>query len=358
MTMSGRRALVWVALALGFSRAAAIPVGENWVLEPSLKIYGGAVTATYWGWSAIEGLPTGLHVSAGGAYGAAAYFREPDGSHYVPPSDPLDPYGDASFDRWYVEWGAGLRQGLPVDHLHALFLLRGVRLAYLEDDSLVFLSDLPDRTGITQNSLVAGLLYDRSTEERGYMTRDGARAEVSFEWAPAAMSRAEFGDTDFMRVNAELQVFRTLLDLAPGSRRNRLSLVLSDRLLGDVVWGGQIPLNARQSVGGTRWQAAFGGVMRGMGSRRYDAGLKVVNNLDLRLNLPSASAAVPGVRLFLDAGLQDDLSYRISFADEGFLLSTGISLLLNVGGIDTWVSAEYLLTRGEPMITFDFGRFY
>jgi hypothetical protein len=332
-------------------------------ISPAVTFYGGSVQVTYWGVPLIEGLDTGIVAAVGAAYEQGVYARNPDGTQYDPPIDWLDLYGDADFNRWRGDWSLGIRQGIAYDAargrnlLEAFALIRGLYLDHVADESLIFRSDLRDREGILQHSLIVGLAWDDLVEVRK-LARNGYRIEASFELAPPALAHTEYGHTDYRRLNAATKGFLTLLDVPAGDHRNRVSLVASAPQVLDFLWGDHVPLNARHSIGGTSLEPAVGGAFRGVGTERFDAYFKAINNLDLRLNLPSVLGAVPGIGIYLDGAFQDDLTRTIGDGSDPFLLSTGLQMVVNFAGVEAGVGLNYFVNELAPSLTLFFGRLY
>lgn len=90
------------------------------------------------------------------------------------------------------------------------------------------------------------------------------------------------------------------------------------------------------TFGGTSIREGLGYYVRGFEKWTYDTQLKIVNNIDLRANLPAIyfKNLVPGIVAYFDAGF-----YRGYFADpgilkQGFLCSTGVGIYLDFFGVE------------------------
>jgi hypothetical protein len=164
-------------------------------------------------------------------------------------------------------------------------------------------------------------------------TKNGIYLETSAEWGPRFLGNGFFGEADFIRFNVTGEYYLPILDAAPQSRRNIFSLYLADFFAADFVTGSSIPINVRKSFGGLSRRAGLGGAVRGFGPGRFDAKLKLVNNLELRANLPAIIIRdiVPGILLYFDSGYYGIIEgAAASPVNNGLLLSTGAGIYLNV----------------------------
>jgi hypothetical protein len=360
------------------ARSFSLPVGD-WDVHPGLRLWGADVRAAYGGVSLIEGLDTFLWLGAGGAFETTAYYRLPDGSDSQPMASLFLGSEVAAFKRINVLWSLGLQQGVAYrprarKNLVELFLYyRGRYDTHLDNGSLIFQSALADRLGLLQHSLVLGAGYDGVTElidaasigiiggadgptafVPSQSIRRGFSAEGSVEWAPPSFVVAPAGDLAFTRLNLNLQGFIPLF--AGGGAEHLFSVVLSSRFLADYLFGEAIPLNARQSVGGVSPQAAMGGVMRGIESRRFDSYIKAVANWDLRLNFPPLWIAVPGLMVYFDLGLHDDLQRYLAITS--LLATAGGGVVLNAFGLDLGLFGSYFFNESRFSLSYQLGRHY
>ena len=337
----------------------AIEVG-NWDLIPYPQFWGAGLSAIYNGWSLVEDQRTQILLGLSGAYESEAYYRKPSGEPYTPPDPaPFLASGDAGYKKVGVTVTSGIRQGIAVDHRLSVFMLYR---SYLDinspDNALIFSSRLPDRDGIWQNSITSGVIYDNVESDPAHGSRQGISVEFSVESAPEFLGNNVFGKADYGRVTAKLISHGTLFDLDPESPRNLLNLVLSTRTVFDLLWGSYIPVNALQSVGGYYNSSGLGGTVRALQGGRHDGPLKITQNIDLRVNLPSIWLIVPALVIYGDVGISDDS--RIGRIDEAahFHSSTGAGLLLNFSGFDMGVFGDFSFAERTVSMSVAFGSAY
>jgi hypothetical protein len=336
----GRGLAPALALALLGSFAAGAEERSPYVLNAVLTDWGADVGVGYRGTPLFAGVDTILWVWGGGSMESMAYFRTPDGSLITGAA----PAGvDASRDPYYWRasgrWQLGLAQGLAADPrasedlLEAFLYYRGRLDANLRDAAvpgqLVFLSSLPDRHGLLQSALLAGIRYNDVLADRVHKTRSGISAELSVEWGPPLPINLVIGSSDYLRVNATARGFLPLLALEPG--RNLVSLYLCDFLSLDWAFGRSVPLIIRQTFGGLDPRTGLGGALRGVDSGAFDTPLKAVNNLELRATFPALGLPdlVPGLLLFWDAGAYGQAGEPVPDPLAGVLTSVGAGVFLD-----------------------------
>lgn len=326
-----------------FLVAPAQAAGGDWTRRMELRIWGFDLAYSRTGTPLLNGVDTHYFFSAGGGYQKFGFYRKVDHTAYTPPEEGnnLALYRNAN-----LTWSAGLRQGLIYDlarrrNLVDLVLIYNGRYDHHFKDknpeALLFASNLPDRDGGVQNSLLAGLVYDGVDVNREQWLKHGLYAEASVETAPPFLFNDSSG-ADYTRFNGTVIGFLTLLE------GRDLSIYLADRVMYDWLTGDYIPVRARTTFGGySKYPGAtrgLGGGFRGVENDRFDGYVKALNNLELRINFPrwSEYEVVPEVIIYFDAGLHDDLTHRL----DGDRLMTSVGV--GVGVSDLIVYGNYFLT--------------
>jgi hypothetical protein len=320
----------FLILLIGLLLTCASASGQEFSIEPFPRIWGAGVDLLYGDLSSATDTFTGLRTVLGAAYQTKGYYRQPDDSLYDEDSPGAPRYNNVNFI-----WSVGIEQGLlqgpgrGSDLLTSFGYVRGRLDSHLPDDreeQLIFRSDLPDESGILQNSVVVGLFSDLVTELRSGRSRRGVYSELAWEWAPEALGNRAVGRADFQRVTATVQGFLPLYS------RNAptLDLYAATQSLFDLAWGDWVPVHARQSFGG-RWpENGLGGTVRGLAAGRFDATAKAAQALELRMVLPPLweGRIVPGIVAYLDGGYYRDLEKRSPNREdqEGSFYSTGIGV--------------------------------
>jgi hypothetical protein len=342
-------------LTAGAWRAAG--EGNDLHLGYSIRIWGGDVAVGYSGFSAFEGLDTILWASAGAGYQKAAFYPT---DHDSPAPDT-----DMGYINRNVGWRLGFSQGIlynPAQERNLLdftFLYVSRLERYSQNEAIP--ATYPDREGMWLNTLVSGLVFDTVTFDPNLIVREGIYAAVSTELAPGGLGNNLFGDSRYARFTALAIGHKPLLAL-PG-----LSIALAERLVYDILWGrdSQVPIGVRTRIGGLvkvpilknpGSHRGLGGALRGVEKDRFDGYVKLVNNLDLRLNFPSLrlpGEAVPGLVFYLDAGAYDESSRRLRLPP--LYVSTGAGLALNVFGYDLVAYANYFINEETFSFSFDLG---
>jgi hypothetical protein len=85
--------------------------------------------------------------------------------------------------------------------------------------------------------------------------------------------------------------------------------------------------------------------MRGVHEGRFDATIKTVTNLDLRLNMPLIAFLVPGILIYFDSAVHDDLTGKLTLDPDRILFSTGGGIVLNLFGIDIALLINYFINE-------------
>ena len=288
-----------------------------------------------------------LWASVGGGY---------QGSNFFAAADDSIPLEDVDYQVLGADWRFGVSQGIVYrpdgagNLLEAVLLYHGRYQSYLQGGAV--LAGLPDEDGLLQNTLLASLVLDSTVFDRGRLTRDGLFGSLTAEWAPAFFYNKAMGDSDFVRLTALLEGYRTLLSTPA------VSVYLADRLVYDRLLGeeARIPVSTRTTIGGLTSVPisknplrALGGAVRGIADNRFDGFAKLVNNLDVRVHFPSLALfggmLVPGAVAYLDAGLYDRASGRLSL--DPLLASVGAGVLLNALGFDFILYGDYFLNERD-----------
>jgi hypothetical protein len=250
-----------------------------------------------------------------------------------------------------MNWRLGIRQGVLYSErtgknlLSVFILYRGRWDLNIDNGSLFFQSNLADREGTFQNSVIPGILLDLVSRNAPGIARRGFKAEGSIEMAPRLFFNTQLGRADFTRCNLDLQFFNAVEGIKLIDPGFPFNLLFSARFLFDYLFGDEIPINARQSIGGTKLKEAVGGVMRGVHEGRFDATIKTVTNLDLRLNMPPIAFLVPGILIYFDSAVHDDLTGKLTLDPDRLLFSTGGGIVLNLFGIDIALLINYFINE-------------
>jgi len=317
---------------------------------------GADVTVGYKGLSLIPGRETMLQLTAGGGYDSLNLYRDSDGTPSLPGS--MDPKWE--FNGILLEWEPGIRQGIiwsdyfQRNLLETFLFYRGhydiymngrviwgtdeAEAALIRAEHLAYKDDLifTDKEGVFSNSLFTGFTFDAMDENKDHKTKHGFYSEISLEWDPAIEKLPPKQDVDFLRLNFLARSFFTLYDAAPDREKNLFSLYLGENFSVDYATGTNIPMFVSQTFGGTKIREGLGYYVRGFEKWSYDTQLKIVNNIELRANLPAIyfKNLVPGLVAYFDAGY-----YRGYFGDpgelkQGFLCATGVGFYLDLFGVE------------------------
>ncbi len=317
---------------------------SDWLFRWDARLWGADAALGWRGLTLFPGLDTVLWVSAGGGWQANNYF---------PPDDDSSAQAGADFKMLAADWRLGVSQGIldrprgDGDLLQAVLLYRGRFQRYIDGGAT--LAGLPDETGVLQNSLLASLVLDSSVFDRARITKDGLFGSLTAEWAPGFFYNSVFGDSDYVRLTALLEGYRTLVSTPA------ISVYIADRLVYDRLLGDEarIPVSARTAIGGLTSVPisknplrGLGGSVRGIEGGRYDGFAKMVNNLDLRVHFPAWTLfrlLTPGLVAYVDTGIYDRGSGRLSF--DPLLASVGAGVLLNALTYDFIVYGDYFLNE-------------
>ena len=333
--------------------------GVRWYYMWGLDLLptGADLRVGYKGLSLFPGKDTIFQITAGAGYESFNLYRETDGA----PALPLSNFEKKEFDSWIIKWEPGIRQGLLWNErldknlLEAFLFYRG-RFDLYQDGRVIWgtseadaeniLSDLAaykealifdDRNGILSNSLFTGIAVDNLTGNKLHRTREGVYAEASLEWNPKTGSASPWTNFDFLRLNASVKGFHTLYDAAEADEKNRFSVYLCDYFQTDYAFGDNVPMFVMQSIGGTVPRDGLGDkAIRGFERYTYDTAFKIVNNLEIRANLPALyyQNLVPGVLAYVDAGYYNGFEKDPGENKQGFLCSTGLGVYLDGFGIE------------------------
>ncbi|HUX50554.1 MAG TPA: hypothetical protein VMW73_07130 [Spirochaetia bacterium] len=336
--------------------------GKDLQIDISPHVWGVDVGVGVKKWHLVPTLDTIFWIYAGGAWDNKGYFRNPDGSPFDGTNVtgfPQDPSVAPYYDRLILDWKLGVQQGLidnpalPQDLLSAFMFLQASTSVPLQSQSVKQLLFFSQHSAISGYDVHASLLmgFDANTEVRDPVTKvfSGYYAETSIELAPNALVNFITPGVDYNRLNFTARYFLPIYAAPPRANRNLFSLYAGDQIEADYLWGTSIPLSALQLLGGTQTVDGLGGAIRGLESDRYAANLKVVNNFDLRANLPSLFTPdiVPGVLAFVDAGYFNGLpGAPAGSVTSGFVVSTGAGLSLDFLDLGDLVLYSAFLLHG------------
>ncbi|MEJ2662754.1 MAG: hypothetical protein P8107_01735 [Spirochaetia bacterium] len=305
----------------------------------------------YKGITLFPEVDTILSADLGASYDWFGYYRTPAGKPYDGTLPGYDPETAPVNTRTSFKFSAGISQGLLWNEqgMHNLlsFLIRYRLLYYYnyndkDTAQLVFDSSLSDRERQLQNSMLVGLTWDDIDQTNPHQIPAGTSAELSLEYGPGWLGNGAVGKADFYRVNFSARAFLPLFDIAPDSELNVLSGYLGVFVAADYAGGAYIPLNILESVGGLEPRKGLGYAVRGLEDCRYNTPLKLVGNLDLRINLPALGTKdiMPGLIAFFDCGYYD----FIDWGDRGFICSTGGGVYLSLfQSLSLTFTTQYLL---------------
>ncbi len=253
-------------------------------------------------------------------------------------------------------WRLGIDQGLAWNErtktnlVEAFAYYRGrVDFNQIKPGQLLYDSTLPDRAGLLLNSIIAGFAYDDLLWDVHHKTRSGTAAVLSAEWGPRFFLNTFMGDSDFARFNATFRWFLPVYDMKPDTPENFFSIYLGERISVDYALGlsAPVPLYIRQTFGGRGDQViGLGRAVRGVDEGSLDTNFKIVNNLEVRANLPAfvSPDIVPGFLVFWDIG------YYNQVGESGFTGAAGAGVVSSAGG---GVFLDFLdLARGAAYMAY------
>jgi hypothetical protein len=349
-----RKVLIVAAIALALLFTALLPA---WSMDNEspvtfdiiLRLLGLDVGVGYRGLALLPGTDTIFWAYAGGGYEWMTYYRDQYGALLLPgeigPGGTLD--GAATtFVRYEGAWRLGMEQGFAWNertktNLFEAFAFYRGRYDVNEASQVPELHDsavalLPDKEGGLLNTLQAGVAYDDLLFDAKHKTKSGFSAEATAEWGPGFLFNAIVGNADFLRLNAMARGFIPLYDVAPDRAGNLFSVYAGDYISVDYALGfngAPIPLFVRQTFGGRDQNTGLGHSVRGVDTAGYDTNFKVVNNLEVRANLPALyfSGLVPGIVVFFDAGYYAQVGEGLPEpVPAGFIASTGAGVYIDL----------------------------
>jgi len=359
-----RRTLICAALmiiGLGAARSLsaqdAAPSWTPWTFDVILRLFGADLGVGYRGLSLLPGTQTTFWVYAGGGYEGEHYYRDGNGALLAPGS--ISSSDQPAFNRIEGAWRLGMEQGLAwnprtsTNLLEAFLFYRGRYDLNQASGTMLAappLSVLPDRDGSILNTLQLGAAWDNLLTN-GHKVRDGVAVETTVEWGPSFFFNTIQGDSDFIRFNGKARWFFPLYDAAPSRPLNLCSVYLGEHLTIDYAMGlngTRVPLYVRQRFGGRTQNTALGSQVRGVDKGAYDANLKLVNNLEVRVNLPAIPMpgfiallvpdVVPGIIAYFDYGFYDQVGEPgIASPPLGNVASTGAGTFLEIPAIGTLI---------------------
>ena len=338
-----------------------------WVFDVDLRLWGLDLGVGYRGFPLLQGVDTTFWGVAGGAYEKMSYYRQTEAiiiGKYPGPAD------DLVFYRADAKWWLGVAQGLlwneriDENRLEALLFYRGrFDENLIEAGDLIDTSDLPDESGLFQNTLFAGLAYNDILVDKKHKTKSGISGEISAEWGPAFLANTVYGSSDFVRFNATARGFFPLYDAAPDRQGNLFSMYLGEFFSADYaigLGGTAVPYVIRRTFGGKEPRTGLGYAVRGVDSGSLDTNLKLVNNFELRMNLPAIVLPdiVPGALVHWDVGYFSQVGESIASPQSGFVSTVGAGVFVNLFDIATL--AAYIHYRldgvnadGSALVPFD-----
>jgi hypothetical protein len=361
-------AVLTIVILFGAGAAAYAEVGRSpWVFDVGLRLWGLDLGVGYRGLSLLDGVDTTFWAYSGGAWEKMTYYRVAEtiiSGAYTG--------GDPVFYRADANWQLGIGQGflwndrIDANRLEAFLFYRGRYNANLtEAGDLILSSGLPDSAGMLLNTFFLGLAYDDVLFDKAHKMKSGISAEISAEYGPGFLFNAVFGNADFVRLNLTGRGFYPLYDAQPHRRGNLFSMYIADFAAMDWAVGlngAPVPYVVRRSFGGRDApRTGLGYAVRGVDSGSLDTNLKLVNNLELRMNLPAIGLPdiVPGVVLHWDAGYFSQVGEpSIPSPLSGFVSTIGAGIYVNLFDIATL--AAYMHYRlddvnadGSALVPFD-----
>jgi hypothetical protein len=361
--------LLFLAAGSAFAQSGASP----WVFDVGLRLWGLDLGVGYRGVSLIDGVDTTLWAYAGGAWEKMTYYRVGEvlmGGEYTGGGDP-------EFYRADANWQLGIGQGLlwndriEANGLEAYLFYRGRFNDNLtEAGDLILGSGLPDAGGVLLNTFFLGLACDDVLFDKKHKMKSGFSAEVSAEYGPGFLANNVVGNADFVRLNATARGFYPLYDADPDSRGNRFSMYIAEFAAADwaiALNGTSVPYVIRHSFGGRDApRSGLGYAVRGIDTGALDTNLKLVHNIELRMNLPVIVLPdlVPGILVHWDAGYFSQVG-EAAGSLSGFVTTIGAGAYVNL--LDLAHLAVYMHYRldgvnanGRSFVPFDlqFGLHY
>lgn len=341
-----RSLLTGLLLLIGLT--GLIAEEKQFTFSPSPRFWGATLFARYsFEPPAENAVETSIIGGLSSAYETVGYYRAPDGSLFT---DGVAGFSadQSTYDRFDLMWQVGLQQGIlsrtdSTDDLAVVFAYYRGRydLPFGDPDQLYVASGLPETDGGLIGSVHAGVAFSTIVDDDITATRRGIQSELVLEWGPAFLHNQVLGAADFTRTTVSGRGFLPLYASTNGDARNRISSYLA--VFGALDWatGPEIPMAVRSTFGTRSERPGLGGSVRGFESRRFDAPLKAVANVEVRTNLPTIvlpapiPALVPGFLVYTDAGYYNDLEALSPITDEtsGSMLSSGAGVYVDVRGV-------------------------
>lgn len=308
----------------------------------------------------LPGTDTILWLDGAGAYKLPNFYRNPTNDQQFG-----DNTGNISgVSLVYAKWQAGIAQGFvfnPVikkNYVEGFLFYQGYVLNSSQSDPAGNLaaSNRPDKGNTVQNSFLAGLSLNDLVPGDFHGLQKGYYTEFSVEFAPSQLQTV---DVAFSRLNATSKIFLPLFDLDPVAKENKLSLLLGNFTQIDNLYQkgtSPLPYFAEQGFGGRNYRTGVGESVRGVEAGRFDAKFKFVNNLELRLNLPTlfVDGLIPGVSGYFDVGGYSGLPTSTAANDSGMLYSTGAGAFLSFKGVGEIALYKDFWLNGTPYKASDF----
>ncbi len=283
------------------------------------------------GFDIVPGVDSSIRLYLfGGRYGDG-YFRDTDGNQRV---DESLGFSSSPLSYWRISGMAGLDLGilysdeLEKNWLYSQFYLVSDCHWHDKDPlypSVLSQTNLPDRNGFWINSLFFSLVLDRVNSDNLRKISSGIGAELSLEWTPSFLFNQVYGDADFLRLNGKFTAYIPVL------AHDAVSIYFAERAIYDYLAGDSINSYSQRTTGGFSKEPAMGGGIRGVLDFRFDANIKMLNNLDVRITFPSlfGYAVVPELFAFFDMGLMDDIDYQLCPPEEG-LYTAGAGIYIDL----------------------------
>ena len=355
--------ILFAAGAAAYAEGGRSPL----VFDVGLRLWGLDLGVGYRGLALLDGVDTTFWAYGGGAWEKMTYYRVAEtiiSGAYTG--------GDPVFHRADANWQLGIGQGflwndrIDANRLEAFLFYRGRYNSNLtEAGDLILGSGLPDSAGMLLNTFFIGLAYDDVLFDKAHKMKSGISAEISAEYGPGFMFNAVFGNADFVRLNLTGRWFCPLYDAVPDRRGNLFSMYIAEFAAADWAVGlngAPVPYVVRRSFGGRDApRTGLGYAVRGVDSGSLDTNLKLVNNLELRMNLPAIVLPdiVPGFLVHWDAGYFSQVGESsIASPLSGFVSTIGAGLYVNL--FDLATLAAYVHYRldgknadGSALVPFD-----
>lgn len=325
---------------------------------------GASIDILYAGVKLIPGLDTIIEDDPGAGWQSNDFYLNPDGSHYT------GPYTGGNTSPSYTQTGfvnvlgptsggnspttydqaeflndLGIRQGILWNPEQKRNLLEGflfyrvhydynsVATEWGQQRTLLNDSPFPDKTQIFSNALLAGLSLNTVGVDPVHKTEQGLYGEASVEWGPSFFLNS-IGGSDYYRLNATLKAYQTLFARSTSADpdMNLVSAYLADYVGVDYAGGDSVPVFVFESFGGRYMRAGNGTTIHGLDDGNYATGLKLINNLELRVVGPAIvwRDLAPAMFAFLDTAYYNGYFQAPSNPAIGFLGSTGVGIYVNV----------------------------